>query len=125
MYSRVRSGAPARGCGPSRLAFEVVPLPLATQSALPSRATRTEVGYQPVGMNPSGVLPPNSLTFTTATLFVSALAMNSIDPSGERLKELGVLPAGAFGAIAVPIVSTDLPASASKTETELRLALAT
>ena len=54
-----------------------------------------------------------------------ALATNSTDSSGERASELGVQPGGALGSIAVPIVSTALPASVSKTETVLRLALAT
>ena len=92
---------------------------------MPSRATRTEVGYHPVGMNPSGVLPPRSLTFTTARLFVLALATNSTDSSGDSARELGVQPEGAPGAIAVPITSTALPVAVSMTETVLRLALAT
>ena len=92
---------------------------------MPSRATRTEVGYQPAGMNPSGVLSPGSLTLTTARSLVLALATNRTDSSGESASELGVLPGGALGSIAVPIVSTALPASVSKTVTVLRLALAT
>ncbi len=92
---------------------------------MPSRATRTDVGYQPTGMKPSGVLTPGSLTLTTATSLVLALATKSTDSSGERLSELGVLPEGALGSIAVPMTSTPLPASVSKTETVFRLALAT
>ncbi len=92
---------------------------------MPSRATRTEVGYQPTGMKPSGALAPGSLTLTTARLLVLALATNSIDSSGESASELGVLPEGALGSMAVPIVSIGLPASVSITVTVLRLALAT
>ncbi len=76
-------------------------------------------------MKPSGPLAPGSLTWTTARLLVLALATNSIDSSGESASELGVLPEGALGSMAVPIVSTALPASASITVTVLRLALAT
>src|SRR4051812_12542383 len=105
MYSRVLLSAPpfAIGFGPSRLAFDEAPLPLATNSVLPSCESRTEVGYQPVGMNPRGVLSPTSETFTTARLFVFALATNSTDPSGESASELGVHPAGARGSMDVPI----------------------
>ena len=76
-------------------------------------------------MNPSGVLAPGSFTLTTARLFVLALATKRIDSSGESASALGVLPAGALGSMAVPIVSTALPAAVSITLTELRLALAT
>ena len=76
-------------------------------------------------MKPKGALPPGSLTLTTARSLVLALATKSIDSSGERASELGVLPGGALGSIAVPIVSMDLPASVSITLTVLRLALAT
>ncbi len=92
---------------------------------MPSRESRTEVGYQPTGMKPSGPLAPGSLTLTTARLLVLALATKSIDSSGESASELGVLPEGALGSMAVPIVSTALPASVSITVTVLRLALAT
>ena len=86
---------------------------------------RPRSGYQPVGMKPSGALPPGSLTLTTARLLVLALATNSIDSSGESASDTGVLPGGALGSMAVPIVSTALPASVSMTVTVLRLALAT
>src|SRR5947207_113266 len=113
MYSTL--GLPPRkpGRGPSRLARELDPLPLVTKIVLPSRATRTPVGYQPTGMRPSGALAPGSLTLNTARLLVLALATNSIDSSGESASELGVLPKGALGSMAVPIVSMGLPASAS------------
>ena len=76
-------------------------------------------------MKPRGALPPGSLTLTTARLLVFALATKSIDSSGESASELGVLPGGALGSIAVPMVSIGLPASVSITLTVLRLALAT
>ena len=76
-------------------------------------------------MNPRGVLAPISFTLTTARLLVFALATNKTVSSEVSASELGVLPAGAFGSIAVPITSTALPASVSKTETEFLLALAT
>src|SRR5215213_7414976 len=102
MYSRVRLSVPlgASGFGPSRLAREVAPLPLATKRVLPSRSMRTAVGYQPAGMKPSGVLPPTSFTLITATSFVLALATKRADSSGERHSELGVQPAGALASIA-------------------------
>ena len=59
-------------------------------------------------MKPSGVLSPGSLTLTTARLLVLALATNSIDSSGVSASELGVLPGGGRGSMAVPIVSTGL-----------------
>ena len=120
-----RLAARSPGLGPSRLARELCPLPLATKIVLPSRETRTEVGYQPVGMKPSGVLAPGSLTFTTARLLVLALATKRIDSSAESASELGVQPGGRVGSMAVPIVSMALPAAVSITLTELRLALAT
>src|SRR5690349_8597992 len=109
MYSRVRSSPPlTTGLGPSRFALELAPLPLAMKRVLPSRATRTEVGYQPAGMNPSGALEPGSLTLTTATSLVLALATNRTDSSGDSASELGVQPAGALGSMAVPITSSAL-----------------
>src|SRR5258708_1556039 len=92
MYWRVRPSVPpgTSGLGPSRLARELVPLPLATNSVLPARSIRTAVGYQPAGMNPRGVLPPRSFTLMTAMSLVLALATNSADSSGDRQSELGV-----------------------------------
>jgi len=90
-----------------------------------SRETRTAVGYQPAGMKPSDLLAPTSLTLATATSLVLALATKRIWPSEVKESELGVLPGGALGSIAVPIVSTGLPSPVSKTETVFRLALAT
>ena len=78
-----------------------------------------------MGTKPSGVLAPGSLTLTTARLLVLALATSKIDSSAESARALGVLPAGAPGSMAVPIVSMALAATVSMTLTELRLALAT
>ena len=127
MYSRTPIASPpgAAGLGPSRLALELLPLPLATKMVLPSREILTDVGYHPVGMNPRGVLAPISLTFTTARLLVLALATSRTVSSAESASELGVQPAGAMGSMAVPMVSTAFPAAVSITLTELRLALAT
>src|SRR4051812_45123812 len=111
------------GLGPSRLDRELVPLPLATNRVLPSRSTRTAVGYQPAGMKPRGVLPPGSFTLIAAMSLVLALATNSTDSSGDRQSELGVHPSGARASMAVPITSTALPAAVSTTDTVLRLAL--
>src|SRR5829696_1330381 len=53
MYSRVP--CPGRiGFGPYRFGLLVVPLPLATYSRPSAGLWRTDVGYQPVGMNPRG-----------------------------------------------------------------------
>src|SRR6516225_3543709 len=76
-------------------------------------------------MKPRGALAPGVLTLTTARLLVLALATNSIDSSGESASALGVLPGGALGSMAVPIVSIGFPAAVSITVTVLRFALAT
>ncbi len=85
------------GWGPSGLALEMAPLPLATSRCLPSGVTRTDVGYQPTGMNPSERLLPGVLTSNTATRLLSALATNSVRSSGESARLLGVEPGGACG----------------------------
>src|SRR5579859_702434 len=118
-------GVGTPGCGPSGLGNEVRPLPLATRSCLPLGVTRTEVGYQPTGINPNERLLPGVLTSKTATRLLSALAMKSVCSSGEMARLLGVEPGGACGYREAEIVSTALPASVSKTLTVLRLALAT
>src|SRR4051812_40763683 len=111
MYWRMRFSAPPvkPGRGPSRLAPEEPPLPLATHSVLPSRLTRTLVGYQPVGRNPSVLLAPIFATLKTATSLVLAFVTNRMDSSGVSASELGVLPGGHRGSMAVLIVSTVLP----------------
>src|SRR3982750_1565326 len=84
------------GCGPSGLALEMIPLPLATSRCLPSGVTRTEVGYQPTGMNPNERLLPGELTSNTATILLSAIATNSVCSSGVNARLFGVEPGGAF-----------------------------
>ncbi len=73
------------------------PLPLATSRCLPSGVTRTEVGYQPTGMNPSERLLPGVLMSKTATALLSAFATNNIFWSGASARLLGVEPGGAWG----------------------------
>src|SRR3954451_3591409 len=70
---------------------------------------RTEVGYQPTGMKPSGRARPRPPTPKTARLLASALATNSSSPSGDRLRLLGVFPEGAPGWRAQAMVSRVLP----------------
>src|SRR5437764_1586011 len=97
MYSRTLAGGSLPGCGPLRLAFEMIPFPLATNKRLPSGVTRTEVGYHPTGMNPSERLLPGALTSNTATLLLSPLATNSVFSPGERARLVGVQPVGEPG----------------------------
>jgi hypothetical protein len=85
------------GCGPSGLALGVIPLPLATSRCFPSGVTRTDVGYQPTGMNPSERLLPGFSTSKTATVLLSAFATNSVFSSGESARLFGVDPGRAFG----------------------------
>src|SRR5579884_4368724 len=87
---------------------------------------RTEVGYQPTGMKPSGWALPGSATLNTARLLASALATNRSWPSGDRLRLVGVLPDGALGCRAQAIVCSALPPRAvSRTQTRVELAQAT
>src|SRR5437899_8622081 len=97
IYSRTLAGGSLAGCGPWRLALGMSPLPLATSRRLPSGVTRTEVGYQPTGMNPSERLLPTVETSKTATVLMFALATNRIFSSGERARLFGVFPGGEFG----------------------------
>src|ERR1035441_374097 len=85
------------GCGPRGLALGVRPLPLATSRCLPSGVTRTDVGYQPTGMNPSERLLPGFSTSKTATVLLSAFATKSVFSSGDSARLFGVDPGGAFG----------------------------
>ena len=55
------------------------------------------MGYQPVGMNPSGFARMRSVALNTARLLASAFATNSIAPSGVIVRLFGVLPFGAVG----------------------------
>src|SRR5262249_15511002 len=66
-------GAGTPGCGHSGFASEVTPLPLATSNCFPLGVTRTDVGYQPTGINPSERLFPGLLTSKTAIRLLSAL----------------------------------------------------
>src|ERR1035438_9781227 len=50
--------------------FGVRPLALTTSKLRPSGVTRTEVGNQPVGMNPSGRAAPRTPISNTATLLL-------------------------------------------------------
>src|SRR5678815_3984612 len=96
MYSLTPPGAFNRG--PTwRLAFDVVPLPLATNSRFPSGVTRTEVGYQPTGTKPSDRAWPGSETSKTASVLMFALATKRRFSSGDSASEFGVFPDGAPG----------------------------
>src|SRR5215472_1212291 len=85
------------GCGPSGLANDVIPFPFATNRCLPSGVTRTDVGYQPTGINPRERLFPGVLTSKTATVLLSAFATNNVRSSGDSARLLGVEPGGAWG----------------------------
>src|ERR1039457_5488876 len=85
------------GFGLCGLAFEERPLPLATSRCRPSGVTRTDVGYQPTGTNPSERLLPGFATSKTATMLLLAFATKSIFPSGESARLFGVDPGGAWG----------------------------
>ena len=98
MYCTVRLvGLLIPGCGPSGLAFEIMPLPFAIRRCFPSGVTRTDVGYQPAGIKPSERLFPGMLTSKTATMLLSALATKSIFSSGDSARLLGVEPGGECG----------------------------
>src|SRR6476469_6665525 len=85
------------GFGPYRFGLLMSPLPLATYSRPSTGLCRTEVGYQPVGMNPRGTAFPLSATLNTLRLLASALATSRIWASGISVRLLGVLPLGAVG----------------------------
>ncbi len=104
---------------------EVRPLPLRMKRREPSRLNCAAVGYQPVGMNPVTSLFAGSLTFTTATALLSALATSSVRPSGERPRPFGVAPGGAFGNSATEICSFAVFDATSTTHTLLVFAQAT
>ena len=93
----VAGGLRLPGCGPFRFGFEIRPLPLATSNCLPSGVTRTDVGYQPTGINPSGRLFPEFETSKTARLLLQALAIKSSAPSGDKARLFGVEPGGDAG----------------------------
>src|SRR4051812_30340321 len=90
-------GTDEPGPGPRVFGSEAMPFPLATISVLPSRETRTLVGYQPTGMKPSDSALPGVFTANTATLLLFAFATNSSSPSGESARLLGMEPGGELG----------------------------
>src|SRR5437764_4834425 len=113
------------GCGPSGLAFGMIPFPFAISRCLPSGVTRTDVGYQPAGMKPSDRLLPGVLTSNTARMLLSAFATNNVFSSGESARLFGVEPRGRLGYSAAQIVSKVFPEAVAITVTVFRLALAT
>src|SRR6266850_4840249 len=102
-----------------------MPLPLRIRICLPSLVNTAEVGYQPVGMNPSTKLRAGLPTSTTATALLSALATISVRPSGDNATELGVAVGGACGYKLVEICSSGSPVNVSYTHTAALLAQAT
>src|SRR5271157_988185 len=113
------------GAGPRGFAFGAPPLPLATSRCLPSGVTRTDVGYQAVGIKPSDRLRPGWRTSNTATALTLALATYNVFWSGDSARLLGVAPGGSLGWKAAQMVSRARPVAVSNTVTVLRLALAT
>ena len=95
MYCPSASGT--AGWRPRRFADEASPFPDRTKILLPSLENAAAVGYQPVGRNPATRPCPGVRTSATATVLLSALATRRVEPSGERPRELGVEPGGAFG----------------------------
>src|SRR5271154_1845303 len=96
MYSRTVGFFGKVGSGPFGFALTDTPRPLATRMRLFNASKRTEVGYMPTGMKPSGLESPGFSTLKTARLLLSALATNRILPSGVRHRLFGVLPLGAL-----------------------------
>ena len=125
IYSWRLRGTGEPGNGPRGFAAELKPLPLATTRVLPSLVTRTLVGNQPTGMNPSDLALPAVSTSNTATLLLLALATKSSSPSGESARLLGIEPGGAFGNNDAVSLSVTRPVAVSITLTELRFASAT
>src|SRR5690242_11005501 len=91
------------GFGPSGFGKEENPLPLDTYNLLPT--VFTQVGYQPVGINPLDTLEPGLLTSNTARQLLSALAIYSIRPFLLNAKPLLVDPLSCVGYSAVFSVS--------------------
>src|SRR5580692_5219040 len=111
------------GLGPWGLGSEENPLALATYSF--ESMTRTTLGYQPVGTNPSDLLEPGALTSNTARQLLSALATYNVLSSAARATELLVVPLSWVGNTAVFSVSSTVDRFRSTTETVLSFALAT
>src|SRR4051812_7030988 len=118
-------GAREPGKGPRGLAAEVPPLPFATSSVLPSVETRTEVGNQPTGINPSEIAWPGFETSKAAMLLLFALATNKSAPSGESATLLGIEPGGELGNNEALSCSVARPVAVSSTLTLLRFDSAT
>src|SRR4051812_20877705 len=87
-----------------KLGEDSSPLPLATKSLLPSVATAH--GYQPVGTNPTTRVDLASAMSAIITSSLSALATNSVLPSGETVTALGVDPSGEVGYRLVETISS-------------------
>ena len=84
------------------------------------------MGYQPVGMKPSGVLAAGFLDVDDGQVVGVGVGDEAASTHRARAPaSWACCPAGRLGSIAVPIVSMALPASVSITLTVLRLALAT
>src|ERR1700754_5065752 len=113
----------AAGLGPCGLGSDEKPLALATYSLL--SITRTTLGNQPVGTNPSDWLEPGLVTSNTARQLLSALAIYKVLSSLLRATELLVVPLSGVGDTAVFRVSSTLALRTSITDTVLSLALAT
>src|SRR5262245_49455197 len=107
------------------LGDDVRPLPLRTNTRALSRLINAAVGYHPVGMNPWTSLRFGSLTSTTATVLLSALATTSRVSSGDRLTAFGVDPGGASGKIETFTCSAAWRFATSTAHTALVLAHAT
>src|ERR1700744_2391420 len=116
---------PATGCGPLGLAMAMLPLPLAMSSRLPSSVTRTQVGYQPLGIKPRLRPWPGLETSNTAMALIFALATYKVFSSGESVRLFGVAPFGESGNSVAQRVSLARPVAVSNTVTVLSLALAT
>ena len=99
MYSlQIAAPAAAVGFGPLRLAFERQPLAVGDVERLVGRrCSARAVGYQPVGMKPSGLAFARSATLNTARLLASALATKSICAVGRQAQAVGRVAVGAFG----------------------------
>src|SRR6185437_3119536 len=91
--------APGLGCAGfvNGLGFVWFPFPTPTSNCLPFGVTATDVGYQPVGMNPCTWLRSRAEISITAMQLLSALATKSVLPSGATARASGVLPSGAWG----------------------------
>src|SRR5437879_2932363 len=107
------------GLGPLGFGYERCPFPFSTTN-VPDGSTRTAVGYQPVGMNPSTRLRSVEMSTTAATL-PSEHATKSRLPSGARPSAEGVMPSGWRGVIARLMLSMTRNSLASVTPTAYTL----